>query len=58
MITEVPIVQEVQEAPVVVQDDNAGIPEVNEVASAEANQGTDTSRSASLNNSIHSSDNV
>ena len=62
MITEVPIVAEAQEAPVVVVDDNAGIPEVTEdvaeVASQEANQGTDTSRSASLNNSIHSSDNL
>ena len=57
MITEVPIVHEVQEAaPVVVQDDNAGIPEVAEVASQEANQGGDTR--SSLNNSIHSSDNI
>mgnify|MGYP007025660845 CR=1 FL=1 len=38
MITEVPIVPEAQEAPVVVVDDNAGIPEVTEeVASQEAN---------------------
>jgi len=67
MITEVPLVQDVPETPVViediseepvvvVQDDNAGIPEETDNASLEANKGQ-SSRS-SLNNSIHSSDNI
>ena len=60
MITEVPTVplpQTVEEAPAVVVDDNAGIPEeTSEIASQEANKGGDTR--SSLNNSVHSSDNI
>jgi hypothetical protein len=54
-VTEAHKEPKVDEAPLVILDDNSGIKEEN--ASQEDNQGT-ISRSESLNNSVHSSDNI